>query len=338
MFQPGLRNGYAQDTFLGIEQRITPALFVDIDGLSALGRRLLSNDTLGYGLLFTGAQPGIPAGQLLTYRGSQGLSDYYALAIKARYRHSRGFLQAAYTWSHSIDNQSDPLGLDLTNFGYTTGAVASTPVPPHLVAGFLTPQDSNGDRGNSDFDERHNLVAQATFDLPAAPWGRLLNSVTRDWTIAGVGALRSGFPYTVWALGGLKGFTRANIIDPSLTREDQPAAGGEMLLNPAGFSGPGGAGEQSGRNAFTGPGFINFDFGVSRAFAVRGLPESARLILRADFFNVLNHANLNTPYNVFGGPLGFATFGLNARPATFPTPLPLAETPREVQLSIRVRF
>jgi hypothetical protein len=338
LFEPHLRSGYAQDIFLGIEQRITPALIVSINGLAALGRRLLTNDTLGYNLLFNGTQAGIPAGQLVTYRGSQGLSDYYALTVKARYRRGRGLLQAAYTWSHSIDNQSDPLGLDLTNFGYTSGNLLPA-VPAQLVAGFATPMDSRGDRGNSDFDERHNMVVQASFDLPASHLGRFLNVLSRDWTIAGVGAIRSGFPYTVWALGGMKGFIRANIINPSLTRENGlPVPGGETLLNPAAFSGPGGPGEPSGRNAFTGPGLYNFDLGVSRAFVIRKLPESSRLILRADFFNVLNHANLNSPYPVFGGPLGVASFGLNARPATFPTPLPLAETPRQILLSVRLRF
>ena len=47
---------------------------------------LLTNDTLGLDFAFDGSQPGIPAGQLVTYRGSQGLSDYYALAVKTRYR------------------------------------------------------------------------------------------------------------------------------------------------------------------------------------------------------------------------------------------------------------
>jgi hypothetical protein len=313
LFQPKLRNGYAQDIFLGIEQRITPALSVEINGLAALGRRLLTNDTLGYGLLF-------------------------ALAIKARYRRGRSLLQAAYTWSHSIDNQSDPLGLDLTDFGYTSGSLLPA-VPTNLVAGFAVPMDSRGDRGNSDFDERHNLVLQASFDLPASHLGRLLPTLSRGWTISAVGAIRSGFPYTLYAPGGLKGYTRVNITDPSLTRaHGEPAPGGELLLNPAGFSGPGGLGEPSGRNAFIGPGLYNFDLGVSRSFFIRGLPESSRLILRADFFNVLNHANLNNPYPVLVDGFGVATFGLNARPAGFPTPLPLAETPRQIQLSVRLRF
>lgn len=336
-FQPSLRNGYTQDIFLGIEQRVSENLTVDVNGMSALGRDLLTNDTLGFNNLFNGSQPGIPPGQLVTYRANQGISDYYALTIQARYHRGRSLLQGAYTWSHSIDNQSDPLGLDLSSFGFTSGLPA---VPDQYTAGFATPQDSNGDRGNSDFDERHNLVLLGVYELPAVQSHHWLNVLSRDWTIAGVGALRSGFPYTVYSLGGLKGFARANILDPAQTRgSGQPAGPGEVeLLNAAGFGPAGGPGEPAGRNAFIGPGFVNLDLSVNRAFTVRGLPESSRLILRADFFNALNHANLNNPYPVLADGFGLATYGRIVTPSGFPTPEPLAETPRQIQLSIRLRF
>ncbi len=341
-FQPSLRNGYTQDMFLGIEQRVSENLSLDINGMSALGRELLTNDTLGFNNLFNGSQPGIPPGQLVTYRANQGISDYYALTIQARYHRGRSLLQAAYTWSHSIDNQSDPLGLDLSNFGFTSGLPA---VPDQYTAGFATPQDSNGDRGSSDFDERHNLVLLGIYDVPALHYGRVLNVLSRDWTIAGISAFRSGFPYTVYSLGGLKGFARANILDPAQTRASSAVItpgsippGNVLLLNAAGFGPAGGPGEPSGRNAFTGPGFINLDLSVSRTFAVRGLPESSRLILRADFYNALNHANLNNPYPVLVNGFGLATFGRIATPSGFPTPQPLEETPRQIQLSIRLRF
>jgi hypothetical protein len=339
VFEPNLRNGYAQQMFLGIEHRLTANLLLDVNGMAALGRRLLTNDTLGYDPQLDGSQPGVPTGQLITYRGSQGLSDYYALATRVRYRRGRSFLQAAYTWSHSIDLQSDPLGLDLSDFGYSTGNLLPA-VPKSITAGFSEPMNSRGDRGNSDFDERHNLVMQATYDIPGFHSAPVLPALTRGWVVSGVGAVRSGFPYTVYALGLTgKQFTRANIVDPALTRADHdPVPGGVLLLNAAGFAGPDGPGLPSGRNAFIGPGLINFDLGIGRSFAVRGLPESSVLNFRADMFNVLNHANLNNPYPVLVDGFGVATYGRNAIPAGFPTPLPLAETPRQIQLSVRLRF
>ena len=44
-----------------------------------------------------------------------------------------------------------------------------------------------------------------------------------------------------------------------------------------------------------GPGVSNLDFSVVRAFPLPHLPESHSLNFRAEFFNVLNHANWNNP-------------------------------------------
>ncbi len=96
LFQPNLKNGYAQDIFLGIQQRVTEALGFEINGMAALGRRLITVDTLGRGDEWNGST-GIPTVQLFTYRGSQGLSDYYALTMKARYRLGRSLFQAVTT-------------------------------------------------------------------------------------------------------------------------------------------------------------------------------------------------------------------------------------------------
>jgi hypothetical protein len=198
--------------------------------------------------------------------------------------------------------------------------------------------DSRGDRGNSDFDERHNLILLSAFDLPRPRRNGLLGFLARDWTVSEVAAFRSGFPYSVYALGGIKGFARASIVNPGLeSAHGEPAPGGKLLLSAAGFGAPG-AGQQSGRNALTGPGFYNLDVSVSRSFPLRGLPESARLTFRADLYNAINHANLNNPNPILGGSFGVAMFGRTGRAAGFPTPLPLGEVPRQVQLSVRVRF
>jgi hypothetical protein len=63
------------------------------------------------------------------------------------------------------------------------------------------------------------------------------------------------------------------------------------------------------------------------------------LIIRADVFNILNHANLNNPFPVLGAStFGIATYGREGRASGFPSALPLAETPRQFLLSLRLRF
>ena len=51
--------------------------------------------------------PALPTA--VAYRANQGVSDYYALTVVSRYRSTHSLLQASYTWSKAIDNQSDPL-------------------------------------------------------------------------------------------------------------------------------------------------------------------------------------------------------------------------------------
>jgi len=95
----------------------------------------------------------------------------------------------------------------------------------------------------------------------------------------------------------------------------------------------------AGRNAFTGPGLISFDLSAARQFAVRRLGEGGGITLRADFFNALNHANLNPPGNQPGeSNYGVAFFGTPAANAGFPPLVPLSETARRIQLLVRVTF
>jgi hypothetical protein len=61
----------------------------------------------------------------------------------------------------------------------------------------------------------------------------------------------------------------------------------------------------AGRNSITGPRFVNLDFSVYKNFAVKKISESASVQFRAEFFNIMNHAN-------FQPPLSFAHSGTSA--------------------------
>ena len=67
--------------------------------------------------------------------------------------------------------------------------------------------------------------------------------------------------------------------------------------------------------------------------------ESARLTLRADFFNVLNHANLGQPDSLITSPtFGTALYGRIGTDPGFPALTPFRETARQIQLLIRFAF
>jgi hypothetical protein len=342
---PNLKNGYAHSYFFGVQQRITDNLSLEVNALGSLGRRLIVTDVVNRSFSVPGTSnrlnPNLPD---IAYRSALGSSDYNALAAVARYRASRGQLQVSYTWSHSIDNQSDALIGDFFNLNFT--AIQSS-AGSSGRSSFSRQFDSRADRGNSDFDQRHNLIVFSYWDLPTPLWrSRLSRALFGNWTVAELAAFRSGFPYSVGApsTGAIQN-NRADIVDPARTVLANPVAvpGGERLLDPAGFAAPGaGLLGNSGRNAFIGPGFYNVDLSVARRFGVRWLGEGGRLNLRADFFNVLNHANLNNPNAVFGnasfGTFGIATFGRQGKQSGFPSVVPLNESARQIQLSVKLEF
>ena len=81
------------------------------------------------------------------------------------------------------------------------------------------------------------------------------------------------------------------------------------------------------------------DASISRSAAIPKLGEAARLTLRADIYNALNHANLNNPDPLITSPnFGQATRGRTGRDTGFPALVPLNETARQVQLVLKIEF
>ena len=141
---------------------------------------------------------------------------------------------------------------------------------------------------------------------------------------------------------GLIWNNRADVIDPARVRPEDPIAvsGGQRLLLRDGFAQPGiGVLGNSGRNAFRGPGLYNVDLSLSRSFGLPWMGEAGRLTLRADAFNVLNHANLNNPDAFIGSQtFGVATYGRRGVASGFPAVTPFNETARQIQLMLRLEF
>ena len=314
----------------------------------SLDRRLLTTDQINrpfsvpansaspdnYNLSFN---PSLPT---IYYRGSQGSSNYDSLNILVRYRNRRSFFSLAYTWSHSIDNQSDPLAGDFFDLNFA----GLTPTTSNARGGTFSRQfDSSADRGNADFDQRQNLVFYSVWDLPGS---RHLRALLNGWKISQMAAFRSGFPFSVYSpssqpyAGGTILNNRAEVSGPGLFASPIPVPGGVQMLNPASFSTPpNGQLGSSGRNAFTGPGFYNLDASISRSFAVHGMGESTRITLRADLFNVLNHANLGQPDSLITSPtFGTAFYGRVGTDSGFPALTPFRETARQVELLVRLQF
>lgn len=250
-------------------------------------------------------------------------SDYNALqAVYAR-RLSRG-LQAhvAYTWSHSIDDDSDDSATGLLFSGtFNTGT----------------------ERGPSSFDVRHSLSAAFSYDLPRPARG---GALLRDWSLDAILRARTATPINVVRTTGI--FTgdlvealRPDRIEGVPLYLGDPSAPGGRRVNPDAFVTAVGRQGSLGRNALRGFGLSQLDLAVRRQFV---LGETARLQVRAEFFNIFNHPNFGDPVGdlnnrLFGRSVqtlarSLGTGGINGGLS----PLYQVGGPRSVQLALRFGF
>jgi hypothetical protein len=347
---PKLRTPHVQTWFAGVQRQIRKNLTFEISNTGALGRKLVDTDIVNrplsvpltpdnpFGLL----NPNAPAD--IEYRSNSGSSDYLALSGITRYRTAHTAVQVSYTYSHSIDNQSDPLLGQSQSIALSQLQIQGN--EDFGVAAFTNQFDSRIDKASSDFDQRQNLVFYSLFDLPGPGRNGLLKRLLSGWQTSQLGAFRSGFPFTVFAPSGVNSLinNRADYLGGNTeVSASTPVPGGRQFLNPAAFGDPAPISSSAvgtlGRNALTGPGFYSVDASVSKWFGVPKIGEAARLSIRADFFNVLNHTNLGNPGNLLDSTnFGISQFGTTGRPTSSLLGSPALEAPREIRIQLKVVF
>jgi hypothetical protein len=220
---------------------------------------------------------------------SEGVSSYNALLLDVAHRFSGGLtLRGVYTWSKALD---DGDSLNATAAGNAPGLV-------------MNPFDLHTDWGPATYDVRNVAVVNATYELPLGRGKPFVNSfdgwrntVTSGWALNSIVTLQDGFPFTPQLSfnPSNNGDTR-NPVRPSLN----PAFSGPVILgspnryfNPDAFLvSPNGTYGNLGRDTFIGPGLATFDFSLLKDTK---MTEKLGLQFRAEFFNILNHANFNTP-------------------------------------------
>ena len=146
-----------------------------------------------------------------------------------------------------------------------------------------------------------------SYELPFGPHRRFLshasrpvNFVASGWTASGIVAVQTGFPFTPQlgynptGNGDTRNPVRPN-WNPNFSGALYPRTP-QQYFSAAAFLPPatGTYGNVS-RDALTGPGLSEFDFSATRNAR---LTERLGLQFRAEFFNILNHANLQTPNEV----------------------------------------
>jgi hypothetical protein len=243
---------------------------------------------------------------------SEGDSSYNGLQVDLNHRFSGGFtLRGVYTFAKTID---DGDSLNATTSGGEP-ALASNPF------------DLRADRGLANFDVRNVAVINGSWALPFGA-----RKLYGGWTANSIVTMQRGFPFTPQLSynPSNNGDTR-NPVRPYVN----PAFSGPVILgnpnqwyNPAAFlAPPSGSGFYGnlGRDTLEGPGLATWDFSLLKNTPIR---ESLNLQFRAEFFNLLNRANFNTPNAVVFTPSGVSpTAGVITSTST---------TSRQVQFGLKL--
>lgn len=206
-----------------------------------------------------------------------GWAAYHALAVGLKRRLSRGLtFDANWTWSHSIDDASDP------------GATLNEANLPQNV------YDRSAEKASSSFDHRHRAVVSLVYLIPAPAKARWVQAALGQWQAGGNFTAQSGAPFTVnissdQANIGAGPAQRPNVSgDPnSGPRTPQQWFDRSVFTLPALYSFG-----SAPRNAVIGPGLEEFDLSLQKDIVLK---EPVRLEFRAEAYNLLNHPNFNIP-------------------------------------------
>ncbi|HSU32365.1 MAG TPA: carboxypeptidase regulatory-like domain-containing protein [Bryobacteraceae bacterium] len=246
--------------------------------------------------------------QQITQDASNGNSSYNSLQVQVEKRFSHGVTASAnYTWARSIDEvsyQTDLCGINVIN-----------------------PYNLRAYRGVSDFNVPHRFVLNYLWQLPSPKHG-LSKAMLGGWQTSGILNWQSGFPLNISSGGDYSyslpevGNDQAQVLSPpQYTTGPKAARLAEWFTtNSFGAPAPNTFGN-AGRNILIGPGTFNIDFSAHKLFT---LTERMNLQFRAEFFNVLNHAQFNNPDTV----LSDSTFGR----------ITTARDPRIVQGALKLVF
>ena len=314
----GMHNPYMQKWNLNIQREIVPGTVGTIGYVGSRGVKLARFEQFqicapefsnGRQFFREGCSFRSPAAfPRIEVRTAGASSFYHAFIAKMTRRFSQGlFLQASYTFSKAIDDMSG--NSNGGEFGGVT-SFGGTYDDPDLM------------RGLAAFDVRNNLIVNGSWILPVAGMGGLAEAILNGWQVNGILTLSDGYPVFVTS-NRRNNFSRSasggygpNLIPGG---DNNPVLGGpDQYFDPSQFTLPpqiddpsvlAGCGPRPlrctflgdlGRNTLIAPGVATFDFSVMKKWPLAFLGEEGDFEFRAEFFNIFNRANFNTPdRNVF---------------------------------------
>ncbi|MFZ3216228.1 MAG: TonB-dependent receptor [Candidatus Acidiferrales bacterium] len=297
-----------------------PALVSQLEAYCAVPNPYnCSEATLQNGNLFFGAENGVLPFDAVNNNAfedafldqSSGHSWYDGLQIQVTERSFHGLqIQGSYTYSHALDDSSDPL--------VTTTGNGNFPIDSF---------DLRREKGNSGFDTRHRGVINFIYSINAGRGKAHFNEgvagrVLEGWQLSGIAAFQTGLPYDIFGIADTLHTNiddRATVIDFTALKT-VPAMGAFVPSsavftgeNPAAFN-PDNAAimpipfdvpSNVGRNHWYGPGINNWNFNLAKTSTIT---ERLSFQLRFEFYNLFNRTQFAKPDNVIGDPnFGYST-------------------------------
>jgi hypothetical protein len=223
-------------------------------------------------------------------------ATYHGLQLNVKQRIWHGLqIQGSYTYSHAIDDASDPL------------------VP--AAGNRVFPRNSfnlRAERGNSDFDVRHHAVINYFYELPfgkgkAHLADGFVGKIFEGWQVSGLTTLSTGLPFDIF---GNQDNQHTGVSDRlTLTGSTALPSGTDKTHTGPPLSAfsltPFDSVSNLGRNRFYGPGFVTFDAVVEKTTAVT---ERMKLVFRTEGYNIFNHVAFGQPGNAYANK---GTFGIS---------------------------
>jgi hypothetical protein len=288
---------YIQQWHLSVQHQFKGDTMLEVGYIGARGVHLSDPNSIDmvspanvakYGAIGVNMVPYTPYPQYpggVVYYAFGGWDDYNSLQLTVKKTLSHGlWLISNYTWSHSLD----------TNTQNGWGGAESD---------FQIALDPAASYGNSQIDARQVWNGGFIYQLPVGQ-GRaflnrrgVLNGVVGGWQLSNTWQASDGQPFTPTWGGPNYSFGMASTWMPNRVCNgsvSNPTI--QLWFNPACFTAatPGTYGN-SGRDILSMPGFFNMNTSLSKNFKLPHLGEQAKLQIRIDASNVLNHPNFGPP-------------------------------------------
>lgn len=334
------RDFYTNNWTLGLAQQLPWKFAGEVRYVGSISHKLftrLAINTINTTGPATGTRPVTTQGTTTFTQGdakeNRGNSNFHALQASLYRRVGRGLnFGLEYMWSHAIS--------DAAGSGESEQPQNST--------------NLRGERGNTEFDVRHNMTANYVWELPFGRGQRYLNDgaaayVLGGWQFSGLLAARTGRAINVTISRAANLLPDQNTISiqrpdllPNVSIEGN-RDGNRGFINPAAFGLPARlVYGNAPRNAGRGPGLVQFDLSLSKNFAIT---EKHKIELRVDGFNIFNRPQYGQP----DGFLGTVTYNAAGIPSLAANPFfgqsrfPLSVdvgtgTNRSWQFSLRYNF